>query len=99
MHSQHEAREKIFVLNLYLRKKANKPSFVRAKVEGSSGPLRASGSVMGGPVGCRCRTVTNSSPKPTKCAEGPHDYAEFLTRLAVRLGDAQLAGNGDLVRG
>src|SRR6516165_5289038 len=34
MHSQHEAREKIFALNLYLRKKANKPSFVRAKVEG-----------------------------------------------------------------
>src|SRR5215470_12126782 len=34
MHSQHEAREKIFAVNLYLRKKANKPSFVRAKVEG-----------------------------------------------------------------
>ena len=33
MHSQHEPREKIFVLNLYLRKKANKPGFVRAKVE------------------------------------------------------------------
>ena len=34
MHSQHEAREKIFALNLYLRKKAKKPSFVRAKVKG-----------------------------------------------------------------
>jgi len=34
LHSQHEAREKIFALNLYLRKKAKKPSFVRAKVEG-----------------------------------------------------------------
>ena len=34
MHSQHEAREKIFAVNLYLRKKANKASFVRAKVEG-----------------------------------------------------------------
>jgi hypothetical protein len=26
--------------------------------------------------------------------EGPHDDAELLTRLAIRLGDAQLAGNG-----
>src|SRR5215831_12141827 len=34
MHSQHEAREKIFAVNLHLSKKANKPSFVRAKVEG-----------------------------------------------------------------
>jgi hypothetical protein len=34
LHSQHEAREKIFVLNLYLRKKAKNPGFVRAKVEG-----------------------------------------------------------------
>ena len=32
--------------------------------------------------------------KAHEVAEGPHDYAEFLTRLAVRLGDAQLAGNG-----
>ncbi len=31
--------------------------------------------------------------KAHKVAEGPHDDAEFLTRLAVRLGDAQLPGN------
>jgi hypothetical protein len=30
LHSQHEAREKIFAFNLYLRKKAKKPSFVQA---------------------------------------------------------------------
>ena len=72
MHSQHEPREKIFVLNLYLRKKANKPSFVRAKVEsGVQDRSRASGSVMRGPIGCRCRTVTKSSPKPYEVARRP----------------------------
>jgi hypothetical protein len=34
LHSQHEPRKKIFALNLYLRKKAKKPGFVRAKVKG-----------------------------------------------------------------
>jgi hypothetical protein len=32
--------------------------------------------------------------KPHEVPEGPHDYAEFVTRLTVGLGDAQLAGNG-----
>ena len=33
--------------------------------------------------------------KPYEVREGPHDYAEFVTRLTVKLGDAQLAGDGD----
>ncbi len=32
--------------------------------------------------------------KAHEVPEGPHDDAEFLTRLAVRLNDAQPAGHG-----
>jgi len=38
LYSQHEPREKIFALNLYLRKKAKKSGFVRAKIEGEFRP-------------------------------------------------------------
>src|SRR6188472_2994237 len=94
MHSQHEAREKIFALNLYLRKKAKKPSFVRAKVEGEfrTAPRFRVGD--GRPGGMQVQDRDELIAKAHEVAEGPHDYAEFLTRLAVRLGDAQLAGNG-----
>ena len=33
--------------------------------------------------------------KAHEVAKGSHDYAEFPTRLAIDLGDAQLAGHGD----
>ena len=94
MHSQHEAREKIFALNLYLRKKAKKPSFVRAKVEGEfrTAPRFRVGD--GRPGGMQVQDRDELIAKAHEVAEGPHDYAEFPTRLAVRLGDAQLAGNG-----
>src|SRR5436190_3269283 len=94
MHSQHEAREKIFALNLYLRKKAKKPSFVRAKVEGEfrTAPRFRVGD--GRPGGMQVQDRDEIIAKAHEVAEGPHDYAEFPTRLAVRLGDAQLAGNG-----
>lgn len=94
LHSQHEAREKIFALNLYLRKKAKKPSFVRAKVEGE---FRAAPRFRVGderPDGMQVQDRGEVIAKAHEVAEGPHDYAEFLTRLTVRLGDAQLAGNG-----
>src|SRR5215468_4611833 len=94
MHSQHEAREKIFALNLYLRKKANKPSFFRAKVEGEFRTTPRFRVGDGRPGGMQVQDRDELIAKAREVAEGPHDYAEFPTRLAVRLGDAQLAGNG-----
>src|SRR5215475_12663007 len=94
LHSQHEAREKIFALNLYLRKKPKKPRSVRAKVEGEfrTAPRFRVGD--GRPGGMQVQDRDEIIAKAHEVAEGPHDYAEFPTRLAVRLGDAQLAGNG-----
>ena len=94
LHSQHEAREKILALNLYLRKKAKKPGFVRAKVEGE---LRTAPRLRVGderPGGMQVQDRGEVIAKAHEVAEGPHDDAEFLARLAVRLGDAQLAGHG-----
>jgi hypothetical protein len=91
---KHEAREKILALNLYLRKKAKKPGFVRAKVEGK---FRTATRIRVGderPRGMQVEDRGEIIAKAHEVAEGPHDHAEFLTRLAVRLGDAQLAGNG-----
>ena len=94
LHSQHEAREKILALYLYLRKKAKKPSFVRAKVEGEfrTAPRLRVGD--GRPGGMQVQDRDELIAKAHEVAEGPHDDAEFLARLAVRLGDAQLAGHG-----
>ena len=94
MHSHHEAREKIFAVNPYLRKKANKPSFVRAKVEGEFRTTPCFRVGDGRPGGMQVQDRDELIAKAHEVAEGPHDYSEFPTRLAVRLGDAQLAGNG-----
>jgi hypothetical protein len=91
---KHEAREEIFALNLYLRKKAKKPGSLRAKVEGEfrTAPRFRVGDER--PGGMQVQDRREVIAKAHEVAEGSHDYAEFLTRLAVRLGDAQLAGNG-----
>ena len=95
MHSQHEARKKIFALNLYLRKKAKKPSLVRAKVEGEfrTAPRFRVGDER--PSGMQVQDRGEVIAKPYEVREGPHDYAEFVTRLTIELGDAQLAGDSD----
>ena len=94
LHSQHEPREKIFALNLYLRKKAKKPCPVRAKVEGEFRAAARFGVGDERPDGMQVQDGGEVIAKPHEVPEGPHDYPEFVTRLTVGLGDAQLAGNG-----
>ena len=94
LHLQHEAREKIFAVNLYLRKKAKRPGFVRAKIEGEFGAAARFGVGDERPDGMQVQDGGEVIAKPHEVPEGPHDYAEFVTRLTVGLGDAQLAGNG-----
>ena len=91
---KHEAREKILALNLYLRKKAKEPCLVRAKVEGEFRTAPRIGVGYERPGGMQMQDRGEVIAKAHEVAEGSHDDAEFLTRLAVRLRDAQLAGNG-----
>lgn len=91
---KHEAREEVFALNFYLRKKAKQPGLVRAKVEGEFRTAPRLGVGDERPGGMQVQDRGEVTAKAHKVAEGPHDDAEFLTRLAAGLGDAQLAGNG-----
>ncbi len=78
MHSQHEAREKIFAVNLYLRKKANKPSLVRAKVEGEfrTAPRFRVGD--GRPGGMQVQDRDELIAKPAKWPKAPMTTPSFL---------------------
>jgi hypothetical protein len=94
LYSQHEAREKIFALNLYLRKEAKKPGFVRTKIEGK---FRAAPRFGVGDERSHRMQVQDGGgviAKPHEVPEGAHDYSEFVTWLTVGLGDTQLAGDG-----
>jgi hypothetical protein len=93
LHSQHEAREKIFALNLYLRKKAKMPGFVRAKVEEE---FRTAARFGIGNQRTDRMQMQDRGEVVAKAHEVPkraHYYCEFVTRLTIGLGDAQLAGN------
>jgi hypothetical protein len=94
LYSQHEAREKIFAFNLYLSKEAKKPGLIRAKVEREFRTAARFGVGDKRPDGMQVQDGGEVIAKTDKVPEGPHDYAEFVTRLTVRLGDTQPAGNG-----
>ena len=91
---KHEAREEIFAVNPYLRKKAEKPGLLRAKVEGEFRTTPRFRVRDQRPGGMQVQDRGEVVAKAHEVTKGPHDYAEFLTRLAVRPGDTQLAGDG-----
>lgn len=93
LYSQHEAREEIFALDLYLRKKAKKPGFVRAKIEGEFRAASRFGVGDERPDRMQVQDGGGIIAKTHEVPEGAHDYSEFVTRLTVGLGDAQLAGD------
>ena len=94
LYSQHEAGKIIFALDLYLRKKAKKPGFVRAKIKGELRPASRSGVGDERPEWMQVQDGGEVIAKTHEVPEGAHDYSESVTRLTVGLGDAQLAGNG-----
>ena len=93
LYSQHEAGKIIFALDLYLGKKAKKPGFVRAKVEGEFRPAPRFGVGDERPDRMQVKDGDEVIAKAHEVPEGAHDYSEFVTRLTVGLGDAQLASN------
>ena len=78
MHSQHEAREKIFALNLYLRKKAKKPRPVRAKIEGEFRAAARFGVSDKRPDGMQVQDAGEVIAKAHEMSEGSHDYPSLL---------------------
>ena len=85
---KHEAREVVFALDPHLRKKPKQTGLLRPKVKRE---FRTAARFQVGderPGGMQVQDGGEVIAKAHEVAEGPHDDAELLTRLAVRLGDA-----------
>jgi hypothetical protein len=90
---EQETREKIFAVNSYLREKTKQSGFVRAKVERQ---FRAAARLLVGNERSDRMQMEDGREVVAETHEVPkraHYDAEFITRLTIGLGDAQLAGN------
>jgi hypothetical protein len=93
LHSQHEPREKIFAVNLYLCKKAKNAGCVRAKAEGKFGAAARLSICDERTDRMQVQDAAEVIAKTDEMPERAHNDLKFVTWLTIGLGDAQLASN------